>query len=128
MMTTRRFRPRIALPGIAIPGIALPALAGVLVLGLSGAAMAKDNQDRSDAATMAAAKVSLAQAITTAEQHAGGKAFDAGVDNQNGKARISVEVAGGQGVRTVLIDPATGAVVGTHAGGEDQEGEGGHED
>jgi len=115
MTTTRRFRPRIA----------LPALAGVLVLGLASAALAKENQDQSDAATMAAAKVSLSQAIATAEQHAKGKAFDAGVDNQNGKARISVEVAGSQGVQTVLIDPATGAVVGTHAGGEDQ---GGHED
>lgn len=118
MTKTRRFRPRIA----------LPALAGVLVLGLSGAALAKDNQDQSDAATMAAAKVSLSQAIITAEQHAKGKAFDAGVDNQNGTARISVEVAGSQGVQTVLIDPATGAVVGTHAGGEDQEGQGEHED
>ena len=75
MTTTRRFRPRIA----------LPALAGLLVLGLSGAAMAKDNQDRSDAATMAAAKVSLAQAITTAEQHAKGRAFDAGVDNRTAR-------------------------------------------
>ena len=103
------------------------AMAAALAAALPLAAMAAEHQDQSDAAVMNAAKVSLAQAIATAEQQTGGKAFDAGVDNENGTARISVQVAGSQGVRTVLIDPATGAVIASRAGG-DEGGQGEHED
>ena len=107
--------------------IAPLAVAAALAAALPLAAMAADHQDQSDAAVMNAPKVSLAQAIATAEQQTGGKAFDAGVDNENGTARISVQVAGSQGVRTVLIDPATGAVTATRAGG-DEGGQSEHED
>ena len=65
------------------------AVAAALAAAVPLAAMAAEHQDQSDAAVMNAAKVSLAQAIATAEQQTGGKAFDA-VDNENGTARISV--------------------------------------
>ena len=103
-------------------------LAGAFVIGLAGTARAESNEDRSDAAALAAAKVSLSQAIATAEQSAGGKAIGADVDNQNGVARIAVEVAGGQGVRTVLIDPQTGKVVATRVTGAEHEEDGEHAD
>lgn len=62
--------------------------------------------------------VTLAQAIATAEQHTGGKAYDAGVDVEHGKPRIVVETNGGKGVQTVMIDAGSGQIVGSHAGGE----------
>lgn len=110
----------------SLPRLIPAALALAGVVALATPALAKDQADRSDAAIMQAAKISLAQAVATAERQTGGRAFDAGVDNERGRARISVEVATGTGVRTLLIDPATGAIAANRAGGEDQEG--GHED
>jgi hypothetical protein len=92
-------------------------LAGALAVGLAGTARAASHEDRSDAAVMAAAKVSLGQAIGIAEHSAGGRAIGAEVDNGNGAARIAVEVASNQGVRTVLIDPQTGNVLATRVTG-----------
>lgn len=104
------------------------ALGLLLTLGAGGVAFAADHQDQSEARIMQAAKVSLAQAVMTAEHQTGGKAFDAGVNNESGRPRIAVTVAGATGVQTVLIDPATGAVTGTHAGSDDHEQGGEHED
>jgi uncharacterized membrane protein YkoI len=58
------------------------------------------------------------QAIGIAEQKTGGKAFDAGVDVDNGKPRIVVETNGTNGIQTVIIDAQSGQIVGGHAGGE----------
>lgn len=104
------------------------AFAVLLILGAGNAANAADHQDQSEAQIMQTAKVSLAQAITTAERQTGGKAFDAGVDNENGTPRITVTVVGANGVQTVLIDPASGGVTGTRAGSDDREQGGEHED
>ena len=90
-------------------------LVGALAIGLAGTARADSSEDRSDAAVLAAAKVSLGQAIAIAERRAGGRAIGAEVDNGNGAARIAVEVASAQGVRTVLIDPQTGHVIAIRA-------------
>lgn len=73
-----------------------------------------------DAAALVNAKVTLQQAIATAEQQAGGKAVGAGVDNENGIVRIAVEVAGSQGMRTVLVDPQSGQVTATHDGDREE--------
>ena len=51
-------------------------------------------------------------------QQTGGKAYDAGVDVHGGKIQILVETNGPKGVQTVIIDGASGLVVGGHAGGE----------
>ena len=81
----------------------------------------------SDAALIAAAKISLAQAIVAAEQHSNGHAVGAGIDNQNGTVQFAVEVATGLGTQTVLVDPNTGSVTAVQAG-SDQGSDGEHQD
>jgi hypothetical protein len=84
------------------------ALAALLAVGTTGGvALANNHNDEgNDAAALANAKVTLVQAIAT------------GVDNENGRVTIAVEVAAKGGVHTVLIDPATGLVAATRAGGD----------
>jgi uncharacterized membrane protein YkoI len=53
-----------------------------------------------------------------AEHQTGGKAFDAGVNVDDGKPRVIVETNGPQGVQTVIIDAQSGQVISGHAGGE----------
>lgn len=93
--------------------------AGMIATGAGGSlAYAEEHGNHTDAQALANSKISLSQAIATAEQQAGGKAVDAGVDNENGTVRIAVEVASNQGVKTVLVDPQTGQVTGTKTGGD----------
>ena len=96
------------------------ALAALLAVGTTGGvALANNHNDEgNDAAALANAKVTLVQAIATAEQQTGGRAVGAGVDNENGRVTIAVEVAAKDGVHTVLIDPATGEVAAARAGSE----------
>jgi uncharacterized membrane protein YkoI len=91
------------------------ALATLIVTGMTGGyAFAKEHGDEAqNAQALLNSKISLSQAITTAEQQSGGKAIGAGVDNEKGTLRIAVEVANNQGVKTVLVDPQTGQVTGT---------------
>ncbi|MBU6497821.1 MAG: hypothetical protein KGJ41_10095 [Rhodospirillales bacterium] len=99
------------------------ALAALLALGATGGVALANarNDEGNDAASLANAKVSLVQAIAIAEQQAGGHAVGAGVNNENGRVSIAVDVAAANGVRTVLIDPATGQVAADHAGGDHNE-------
>ena len=103
--------------------IATLALAALLATSAAGGgAFAKDrDQDGRDAAAFAGMKVTLTQAIATAEQQVGGRAVGADVSQERGANRIAVEVAGPQGVKTVLVDAQTGQVTATHDG--DQDGE-----
>lgn len=64
----------------------------------------------------------LAAAIGTAEQQVGGKAVEAGYENENGQMLFEVEVAKDKTVHKVEIDAATGKVVKV-AIGEDGEHE-----
>ncbi len=93
------------------------ALAALLATGAaSGIALAAENGHKeNDAAMLASAKVTLQQAITTAEQQAGGRAVSADLKQEKGVARIEVEVAGPQGAKTVLVDAQNGQVTATHA-------------
>lgn len=101
------------------------ALAALLAAGaVGGVARAEDrdrNEDRRDAAALAGMKVTLQQAIATAEQQAGGRAVGADVSREQGATRIAVEIAGPQGVKTVLVDAQTGQVTAAHDGGRDGE-------
>lgn len=89
------------------------AFAVILATGTAaGAGLAHAGEsERSDAAALANAKVTLSQAIATAEQQSGGNAISAGLENQNGIVSISVDVARKQGAETVLVNPQTGQVV-----------------
>jgi uncharacterized membrane protein YkoI len=99
--------------------LTIVALAGLLATGtLAGTAFAAGNDEANEATALQNTKVTLSQAIATAEQQTGGKAFDAGVDTKGNATRIAVETNGSKGVQTVIVDAQTGQVVGTHAGGE----------
>ena len=77
----------------------------------------RQNGHDPEAAAVDAMKVSLTQAIATAEQHTGGKAYDAGVDTDHGTT-IVVETNGPKGVQTVTVDANSGKILSEHQGGE----------
>ena len=96
-------------------------LAALLIAGsLAGAASAADRDKEADreATALQGSKLTLIEAIKTAEQQTGGHAYDAGVNADGDKVRIVVETNGPKGVQTVSIDTQSGQIVGTHAGGE----------
>ena len=94
------------------------AVAAGLMAGMAGAAIAAPGDEAKEATALQSAKVSLTQAIATAEQQTGGKAYDAGVDIKGGVPRIAVETNGPKGVQTVVVDAQSGHVVSTHQGAE----------
>ena len=96
--------------------LTLPALALALILTAGGAAaFAKSGADSSDndaVADLAKAKVTLVQAVTSAEQHAGGRATGAELETEKGKALYEVEVvAANKAVYDVTVDAGTGKVL-----------------
>lgn len=102
-------------------GLVLPMmLTGLALAGVGSGALfaAVPGDGDREAAAVATMKISLSQAITTAEQQTGGKAYDAGVDADGGKVQIVVETNGPKGVQTVMIDATSGQIVGGHAGAE----------
>lgn len=64
-----------------------------------------------DALAIAKAKVSLVQAVTTAEQHAGGKATHAEYENSKQGWVYDVEVVNGTKVFDVRVDADKGTVI-----------------
>ena len=88
------------------------ALATVVVLGVAvGAAYAGSNDNAQEMTALRNAKISLAQAIAGAEQKSGGKAINAGLNNENGTMTYGVEVIKDNTVETVLVDLNTGEIV-----------------
>jgi len=71
------------------------------------AADAKEN----DALAVMATKVSLSQAVTTAEQHVNGKAARAELEKHNDQWIFDVEVINGKKVMDVKVDPESGKVL-----------------
>jgi uncharacterized membrane protein YkoI len=98
--------------------VAAIALAGVLILGMAGPTFSANNGEVQEETALLETKLTLSQAISTAEQQTGGKAFDADVDIDHGKPHVIVETNGPNGVQTVIIDAESGQIVGGHAGGE----------
>ena len=94
------------------------ALAGALFFGLAGTTFAAANDETREEMALQNTTLTLSQAISTAEQQTGGKAFDAGVDVDHGKPRVVVETNGRKGVETVIIDAQNGQIIGGHKGGE----------
>jgi len=64
-----------------------------------------------DALAIASAKVSLTQAVTTAEQHVGGKAARAEYEHHKGQWVFDVEVVKGKQVMDVKVDPISGKIL-----------------
>ena len=99
-----------------IRGVAV-ALAGVLLLSTAGPSFAADNGEAQEETALQETSLTLSQAIAMAEHQTGGKAYDAGVNVDDGKPRVIVETNGPQGVQTVIIDAQSGQIVAAHAGG-----------
>ena len=85
------------------------AITTLLLAGLGGAHAAGTPQN--DALAINSAGISLTQAIGAAEQHIGGKASQAELEQEKGRAVFEVEVVKGNEVMDVEIDPANGAVL-----------------
>ena len=94
------------------------ALAGILFIGVAGPALGGTKSERQEQSALQGTTLTLTQAIAIAEHQTGGKAFDAGVNVDEGKPRVIVETNGTQGVQTVIIDAQSGQIVSAHAGGE----------
>ncbi len=102
------------------------ALAAAVLLGAAAAGTAvlagERDRDRDTAAeiqAVAAMRTTLPQAIAAAEQATGGRAIEAGVDNENGRLILKVETQKGTERQDVTIDPDTGAVLQVSAADED---------
>jgi uncharacterized membrane protein YkoI len=92
--------------------------AGILFLGGAESALAVTSGEAQEETALQETSLTLSQAIAMAEHQTGGKAFDAGVNVDEGKPRVIVETNGTQGVQTVIIDAQSGQIVSAHAGGE----------
>lgn len=92
-------------------------LAGVIASGAIGGSIAvyarNNEQATNEAAIMANAKITLAQAIATAEQQVGGRAVGTGIEDQDGTVYFEVQVVKGGARQKVLVDPQTGKIVKT---------------
>lgn len=64
-----------------------------------------------DALAVEVAKIGLAQAVTSAEQHVGGKASRAEFEKYKGQWVFDVEVVSGKKVMEVKVDPTAGKVL-----------------
>ena len=81
------------------------------VLASAGAAAYATNTMENDAAAVAQAKIPLTQAITVAEQHAGGKASRAEYEKTKTGWAYDVEVVNGAKVFDVRVDADKGSVI-----------------
>jgi uncharacterized membrane protein YkoI len=81
------------------------------------AAPGKDEQRRNPV-DMSKVQVAMTQAITTAEQQAGGKATAAKLENEKGKLLYEVKVNGKDQVTEVKIDAQDGKVLASGAAHE----------
>ncbi len=98
-------------------------LSACVALAAAGAVAHAEGQgkDGRDAAMLAGMKVTLTQAIATAEQQSGGRAVSADTAQEKGAVQIAVEVVGPQGTKTLMVDAQTGKVTATHDGRQDSE-------
>jgi uncharacterized membrane protein YkoI len=81
-----------------------------------------EGDDAEEYAGAAQLETTLAAAIASAEQATGGKAIEAGLDDEDGKALYEVELAAAAGTtQKAYIDAATGNVVKTAAGEDNDE-------
>lgn len=110
--------------------VGAPLLALVIALGSTGAAFAIENEGENsqDVTAALAVKTSLSQAIASAEQQTGGKAIEAGFENENGRTQIQVSVAKDHSISDVTVDSTTGKVVKVEAAGNGEEHEGVHDE
>lgn len=99
-------------------------LAAIAVLSASAVGSAYASRSvENDAYAIESAKIGLAQAIRTAEQHVGGKASRAEFERHEGRGVVDVEVVSGQKVLEIKVDSTTGAILATSANHADRDDE-----
>lgn len=86
---------------------------GIIAVALASAGVVAfaANSMENDAASLATAKISLSQAIASAEQHTGGKAARAEFEHTRAGWAYDVEVVNGTKVVDVRVDSTTGTVI-----------------
>ena len=87
----------------------LAALAALSATAIASAYAARSGEN--DALAVATAKIGLAQAVTAAEQHVGGKASRAEYERHKGQWVFDVEVVKDRAVMDVKVDPASGKIL-----------------
>lgn len=75
--------------------------------------------DREDIARLAEAQISLVQAIEIAEQHQGGKAFEATLDDDSFTPEYEVDVVVENRIYEVTVDGVSGEVRGVREDHDD---------
>ncbi len=99
-----------------LPATILPAtMAAMIAVGATGAVHASTGESEShrEIATVLGAKTSLVQAIDAAERHSGGRAMKIDVEKKNGAFLYEVKTVSKDRITEILVDPASGTVVGT---------------
>lgn len=87
-----------------------------IVTGSAQAASPRENDGR----PISAAKIGLADAVTTAEDHVGGTASHAAFEQSQGRAVFDVEVVADHQVVDVKVDASNGKVLSSQADRTDQ--------
>ena len=89
----------------------LVALLGAATFGIVSSTVAKDRDDAIRAeAILASAKVTLLQAIATAERVTGGTAVGVEIEDEDGSVFFEVEILKSNQRQKVFIDPQSGQV------------------
>lgn len=97
--------------------IILGTMASVLAIGtLGGAYAASSNgqagaKEQSEVAAVLAAPTSLSDAVRIAEKNADGKAFEAAMEDEDGRNLYEIAILSGDNVTEFAIDPATGNIL-----------------
>lgn len=99
-------------------------VAGTIAAGALGGFAYAGDYETNRAGVLADAKVSLSQAITAAETASGGKAIDAGIEDENGTARFEVTVQEKSAQKTYLVDTQTGKIVKTKVADDERNHDG----
>ena len=94
-------------------------LAATAVAGVTGAAATAARADQEELDLSLQAKVMLTQAIATAEQHLGGRAIGAKLDDDSFKPAYDVTVIKDNRVYDVQVDAVTNAVLGSREDRDD---------
>jgi uncharacterized membrane protein YkoI len=84
--------------------------AGVIDKGKTTPESKLDDEDKAELAGLQKATTPLAQAVKVAEQHGGGKAIAAGLEETNGKIVYEVTIVKDGVARKLVVDPSNGQV------------------
>ncbi len=97
--------------------VILGTMASVLAIGTLGGAYAAssngqaDAKEQSEVAAVLAAPTSLSDAVRIAEKNADGKAFEAAMEDEDGRNLYEIAILSGDNVTEFAIDPATGNII-----------------